>query len=124
MNEKRTCRICGKELEKEKGKPQKVYEQELREGVHQKCVAVYRIITQQHKISDKDYLYALADALLRRFPTLNREPSLVAYEKRLEDTKEAIYKAFPYVKEMEERAEEEAKKKEEVKEEGVVKKKD
>jgi len=119
MNKERICRLCGRNLEKEKGKPQKVHEQELREGVHQKCVVVYRIIMQQHKISDREYLNALSDALLRRFPSLKREPSFVEYEKRLEDTKEAIYKAFPHVKEMSEKAEEEAKKKEGEKEEEI-----
>lgn len=122
MGEKRICRLCGGEIVKQKGQQQKIYEQELREGAHQNCVLRYRIIVQQHKISDRDYLNALGDALLSRFPSLKREPSFVEYEERQEETKEAIYKAFPYIKEMDEK--EEAKKREEEKEESVVVKKE
>jgi len=115
------CRLCGRNIEKVKGVSQKVFEQELREGVHQKCLFIYRIIMQEHKISDREYLNALSEALLHRFPSLKREPSLVEYDKRVKSATEAVYKAFPYVKEMVEKDEKEEVKEEE---EGDVDKKE
>ena len=114
MNEKKNCKLCGREIKKEKGMNQKAYEYALKQETHISCLRIHDGIMRKHRISSNDFLDAVMDGLFLLFPEIEETKSMKNYNSRVQEAKEEIEEVFPYLKE-----EEGAKKKEE--EEGVAK---